>query len=162
MNIFGVLLVLLAVFVGVAMYYALKFPNGKWFPSGRDKLLRKVGPLATGTLERLNVRSLTRAGGTPRLLMNAEYRYEVKGEAHTITLPLESLKLDAPAIRDAVTTREFEREIPERLELSDGTLLEGRETIRAYYLERLRQRTPTVQVLYDKGSPALSTVRDWK
>jgi hypothetical protein len=162
MNILVVLLGVVLVFVGVAMYYALKFPNGKWFPSGRDKLLRKVGPLATGTLERLNVRSLTRAGGTPRLLMNADYHYEVKGDTHTITLPLESGKLNAPAIQDAVTTREFEREIPERLELNDGTVLEGRETIRQYYLEALRQRTPTVQVLYDKGAPALSTVRDWK
>jgi hypothetical protein len=162
MNILVILLLLLAAFVGVAMYYALKFPNGKWFPSGRDKLLRKVGPLSTGALERVNVRSLTRAGGTPRLLMNAEYRYEVKGATHTITLPLESLKLNAPGITDAVTTREFEREIPERLELSDGTTLDGRETIRQYYFEKLLERTPTVQVLFDKGSPALSTVRDWK
>jgi hypothetical protein len=156
MNILAVLLGALLVFIGIAMYYALKYPNGKWFPSGRDKLLRKVGPLATGSLERLNVRSLTRAGGTPRLLMNADYRYDVKGAAFTITLPLESLKLNAPGIR------EFEREVPERLELSDGTTLDGRETIRQYYLELLRARTPTVQVLYDKGAPALSTVRDWK
>ncbi|NJK44069.1 MAG: hypothetical protein HC933_07070 [Pleurocapsa sp. SU_196_0] len=89
------------------------------------------------------MRSLTRAGGTPRLLMNAEYRYDVKGQPHTITLPLESLKLNAPGITDAVTTREHEREIPERLELSDGTTLDGRETIRMYYFEKLLERTPT-------------------
>jgi hypothetical protein len=162
MNFFVVAIIIVAAFIAAAMYYALRFPNGKWFPSGRDKLLRKVGPLATGTLETVNVRSLTRAGGTPRLLMNAEYRYEVKGKPFTITLPLESLKLAAPGIKDALTTVEFEREIPERLELMDGTRLEGRETIRQFYLESLRTRTPTVNVLFDKGSPALSTVRDWK
>jgi hypothetical protein len=162
MNFFVVAIILVAVFIAAAMYYALRFPSGKWFPSGRDKLLRKVGPLATGTLETINVRSLTRVGGTPRLLMNAQYRYEVKGKPFTITLPLESLKLSAAGIKDALTTVEFEREIPERLELMDGTRLEGRETIRQFYLEALRERTPTVNVLFDKGSPALSTVRDWK
>jgi hypothetical protein len=155
-------LLLAAAFIAGALYYALKFPSGRWFPSGRDKLLRKVGPLATGTLESLNVRSLTRAGGTPRLLLNANYRYEVKGAPYTITLPLESLKLNAPGITEAITTREFEREVPDRLELQDGTRLEGRETIRLYYQERLREGRPTVDVLFDKGSPALSTVRDWK
>jgi hypothetical protein len=154
--------VIVAAFIITAMYYALRFPNGKWFPSGRDKLLRKVGPLATGTLERLNVRYLTRAGGVPRLLFNADYRYEVKGQPYTITLPLESEKLDAPRIKDALTTREHEREVAERLVLEDGTTLEGRETIRQYYSDRLQARTPTVQVLYDKGAPALSTVRDWR
>jgi hypothetical protein len=157
-----VLSVVVAAFILVAMYYALRYPNGKWFPSGRDKLLRKVGPLATGTLERLNVRYLTRAGGVLRLLFNADYRYEVKGEPYTITLPLESEKLGAPRITDAVTSKEFEREVAESLTLEDGTRLEGRETIRRYFEEKLQQRTPSVQVLYDKGKPALSTVRDWR
>ena len=154
--------VIVAAFILTAMYYALRHTNGKWFPSGRDKLLRKVGPLAVGTLERLNVRYLTRAGGSLRLLLNADYRYEVKGQPFTITLPLESAKLPAPSIKDALTTKEFEREVAERLELSDGSVLEGRETIRQFYADKLLERTPTVSVLYDKGSPALSVVRDWK
>ena len=154
--------VVVAAFILIAMYYALRHPNGKWFPSGRDKLLRKVGPLAVGTLERLNVRYLTRAGGSLRLLLNADYRYEVKGQPFTITLPLESAKLPAPGIKDALTTKEFEREVAERLELADGSVLEGRETIRQFYAGKLLERTPTVSVLYDKGSPGLSVVRDWK
>lgn len=162
MNLILIASIIVAVFIALAMHYALRYPNGKWFPSGRDKLLRKVGPLATGTLEKLNVRYLTRAGGTLRLLLNADYRYEVKGQPFTITLPIESAKLPAPSIRDALTTKEFEREVAERLELADGSVLEGRETIRQYYSDKLLERTPTVSVLYDKGSPALSVVRDWK
>ena len=162
MNLILIASIIVAVFIALAMHYALRYPNGKWFPSGRDKLLRKVGPLAVGTLERLNVRYLTRAGGTLRLLLNADYRYEVKGQPFTITLPLESAKLSAPSIRDALTSKEFEREVAEKLELEDGTTLEGRETIRQYYADKLLERTPTVSVLYDKGSPALSVVRDWR
>ncbi len=162
MNVFWIIAVLLCVFVAVALYYSLKFPSGKWFGTRRDKLLRKTGPTAEATLQQLNVRSLSRAGGQIRLMLNAVYGFQVKEEKFEITLPLESGKLFASGIRNAVTRTEFEREIPERLELEDNTILEGLENIKIYFLEQLRLRTPSVTVIYDKHSPNVSTVRDWR
>ena len=168
MNLWQVLTVLMVVFVMAAFYYALRYPNGKVFPSRRDKLLRKTGPLADGQLEDAQVRFYTEAGGQKRVTLNATYRFEVNGSSHQIILPTDSLKLEGPSITEADTVRETiadaERQVqyPERLRLSDGTLLEGRETIRLHFLERLRAQRPAVKVLYDRQSPALSTVRDWR
>jgi hypothetical protein len=157
---FVLLALVLCVFTALALYYALKFPNGKWFGTRRDKLLRKTGPTAEAVLENLSVRFLTRAGGQPRLMLNALYGYTVKDQKYQITLPLESNKLEL-GIQTAQTTSEFEREIPERLELHNGTKLEGRESIRTYLLEQLRQKRPSVTVIYDKKNPVVSTVRDF-
>ena len=162
MTTLNLVLLVIAAFLLVAMYYALRYPNGRVFPTRRDKLLRKVGPLATGVLDDAQLRFYTEAGGVKRVTLNATYAYEVRGERFTLTLPTDSLKLPGPGIREALTAREFERDVPERLELEDGTVLEGRETIRRHYLERLRARTPEVQVLYSGKRPALSTVRDWR
>ena len=162
MNIYLILAVLVAVFFAIALYYSLKFPNGKWFSTRRDKLLRKTGPTAEAILENLNVRFLSRAGGQPRLMLNAVYGYQVKETKYQITLPFESAKLPDSSIKNAMTTQEFEREIPEQLELENGTQLEGRESIKHYFLELLRQKSPSVTVIYDKHSPSVSTVRDWR
>jgi hypothetical protein len=167
MSILWVLAFLAAVFVAAAFYYAVKFTNGKVFPSRRDKLLRKTGPLASAKLEDANLRFFVETGGRKRVTLNAVYRYEVKDSSYTITLPIDSSKLSGPEITAAVTRREViaedaERSFPESLTLEDGTRLDGRETIRQHYLERLRNQRPEVEVLYDKHSPALSTVRDWR
>ncbi len=162
MNILWLVAVLVCVFFAIALYYALKFPSGKWFGTRRDKLLRKTGPTAEATLENLNVRFLTRVGGQTRLMLNAVYGFQVKEENYKITLPLESGKLPDSSIKSANTSQEFEREIPEHLELENNTILEGRESIRLYFLEKLRQKTPSVTVIYDKHSPNVSTVRDWR
>lgn len=167
MNVLVSIAALVVIFVALAMYYALRYPNGKWFPSRRDKLLRKVGPLVSGRLEDVSVRFFTRAGGVPRVTLAVTYGYEVKGARFSLTLPTDSAKLSGPSIRDAETVRERiteseEREFPQSLELEDGTVLNGRERIQAHFLERLRQDRPEVQVLFDKGNPALSTVRDWR
>jgi hypothetical protein len=161
MNILIIIALLIAAFFAVALYYSLKFPNGKWFGTRRDKLLRKTGPSAKATLENLNVRFLSRAGGQIRLMLNAVYSYQIKETKHEITLPLESAKLPNSSIKNAKTSTEFEREIPEQLELENGTQLEGRESIRLYFLDQLRQKHPSVTVIYDKHSPDISTVRDW-
>jgi hypothetical protein len=162
MNILLVLVGILILFFAAAMYYALRFPNGKIFPSRRDKLLRKVGPLAVGKLEDVTIRFLTRAGNETRVMLSAIYRYEAKNSSFTITLPTESTKLGGQKIKNAITNKENEREMPERLELENGTTLEGRETIRQHYLELLRLRTPEVSVLFDRKKPMISTVRDWR
>ena len=167
MNPWQALTVILVAFFLVAFYVALRNPNGKLFPSRRDKLLRKVGPLADGVLETASLRFYTEAGGQKRVTLNATYRFEVDGEPQRITLPTDSLKLAGPGIQDAETVRETlpdaERDVqlPERLTLEDGTRLEGRDRIRDHYLERLRAQKPQVKVLYDRKRPALSTVRDW-
>jgi hypothetical protein len=155
-----VVALVLCVFVALALYYALKFPSGKWFGTRRDKLLRKTGPTAEASLENISVRFLSRAGGQPRLMLNALYGYTVKEEKYQITLPLESSKLEV-GIQSAQTSSEFEREIPEQLELHNGTRLEGRESIHRYLLEQLRQKRPNVTVIYDKKNPTVSTVRDF-
>ena len=162
MNILLVLAGILILFFAAAMYYALRFPNGKIFPSRRDKLLRKVGPLAVGKLEDVTIRFLTRAGNETRVMLAAIYRYEAKNSSFTITLPTESSKLGGQKIKNAITNKEQMREMPERLELENGTLLEGRETIRQHYLELLRIRSPEVSVLFDRKKPMISTVRDWR
>lgn len=162
MNVFLILAVLVAAFFAIALYYALKFPNGRWFSTRRDKLLRKTGPTAEAVLENLNVRFLSRAGGQIRLMLGAVYGYQVKETKYEITLPFESAKLPDSSIKNAITTQEFEREIPERLELESGLQLEGRESIKTYFLELLRQKSPSVTVIYDKHSPSVSTVRDWR
>jgi hypothetical protein len=162
MNILLVLAGIVILFFAAAMYYALRFPNGKIFPSRRDKLLRKVGPLAVGKLEDVTIRFLTRAGNETRVMLAAIYRYEVKDSSFTIILPTESTKLGAEKIKTATTSKENEREMPERLELENGKVLEGRETIRQHYLELLRIRTPEVSVLFDRKKPMISTVRDWR
>lgn len=149
-------------FIAAAFYYALRYPNGKVFPSRRDKLLRKVGPLATGRLEDVRVRFYTVAGGVNRVTLAATYAYDVRGERFSVTLPTDSAKLPGPGIREALTVREFDRDVPERVVLDDGTLLDGRETIRVHFLDALRQRSPEVQVLYSSRKPGLSTVRDWR
>ncbi len=162
MNILLVLAGMVILFFAAALYYALRFPNGKIFPSRRDKLLRKVGPLAVGKLEDVTIRFLTRAGNETRVMLAAVYRYEYKDASFTITLPTESSKLGAEKIKNAVTSKENEREMPERLELENGRTLEGRETIRQHYLELLRRQTPEVSVLFDRKKPIISTVRDWR
>jgi hypothetical protein len=161
-----ILIALAAVFLMAAMYYAIRFPIGKVYPSRRAKLLRKVGPLASAALEDVAVRFYTAVGGVKRVTLAATYRYEVKGSSFTVTLPTDSAKIGGSSIQSAVTVRERitdedEREFPERLELMDGTVLDGRERIRAHFLERLRSARPEVQVLFDTKNPALSTVRDW-
>lgn len=162
MNVLLILAGMVILFFAAAMYYALRFPNGKIFPSRRDKLLRKVGPLAVGKLEDVTIRFLTRAGGGTRVMLAAIYRYEYKNASYTITLPTESSKLGSEKIRNATTSKELEREMPDRLELENGKTLEGRETIRLHYLELLRLRTPEVSVLFDRKKPMISTVRDWR
>ncbi len=162
MNVLLILAGIVILFFAAAMYYALRFPNGKIFPSRRDKLLRKVGPLATGKLEDITIRFLTRAGNETRVMLAAIYRYEYKDASFTITLPTESTKLGAEKIKNATTSKELEREMPDRLELENGVTLEGRETIRQHYLELLRLRTPEVSVLFDRKKPMISTVRDWR
>lgn len=162
MNFWSVVAVLVVLFFIVALYYALRFPSGKWFGTRRDKLLRKTGPTAEASLEQLTVRSLSRAGGQARLMLNAVYGFSLKEEKYEIILPLESGKLPSASIKNAQTTLEFEREIPEWIELEDGTMLEGREQIRGYFFERLKARTPSVTVIYDKKNPKVSTVRDWR
>jgi hypothetical protein len=167
MPILWVLALLAAVFVAAAFYYAVKYTNGKVFPSRRDTLLRKTGPLANAKLEDANVRFFVETGGRKRVTLNAVYAYVVNGATYAITLPIDSSKLIGPEISTAVTRRETiaedaERTFPESLTLEDGTRLDGRETIRQHYLERLRNQRPEVQVLYDKHSPAVSTVRDWR
>lgn len=161
-----ILIAVAAVFLCAAMYYAIRFPSGKVYPSRRAKLLRKIGPLVTGVLEDVAVRFYTAVGGVKRVTLAATYRYEVRGSSFTLTLPTDSAKLSGPVIREALTVRERvtedeEREFPERLELDDGTVLDGRERIRAHFLERLRSDRPEVKVLFDGKNPALSTVRDW-
>ncbi|HWG84313.1 MAG TPA: hypothetical protein VNT60_02430 [Deinococcales bacterium] len=156
------LLALLTAFVAVAFVYALRFPSGRLFPTRRDKLLRKVGPLADGQLRDLKLRGYTAAGGTPRLLLAAVYTYQVKEQEHEITLPTDSTRLPGAGIRAARTAGDGGREVPERLTLDDGTLLEGHESIRQHYLDRLRERSPQVKVIYHGRRPALSTVRDWR
>jgi hypothetical protein len=160
-NPFVLLTLVLCVFMALALYYALKFPSGKWFGTRRDKLLRKTGPTAEASLENLTVRFLSRAGGQPRLMLNAIYAYTVKEQQHQIVLPLESSKLPDSGIASAQTSLEFEREIPERLELQGGQALDGRESIRLYFLERLRQKRPNVSVIYDKKNPNIGVVRDF-
>ena len=155
------LLVLLVVFVALACYYALRHPNGRVFPSRRDKLLRKVGPLATGRLDDVTVRFYTEAGGTRRVTLGASYRYDVKGESFTVTLPTDSGRLGGPAIGAAEVRRELERDFPQALVLEDGTRLGSPEAIRVHYLARLRELRPEVPVLYSAKRPGLSTVRDW-
>ena len=162
MNILLVIAGIVILFFAAAMYYALRFPNGKIFPSRRDKLLRKVGPLAVGKLEDITIRFLTRAGNEPRVMLAAVYRYEAKNSSFTITLPTESTKLGGQKIKNVISSKDFEREMPERLELEGGTMLEGRETIRQHYLELLRVRSPEVSVLFDRKNPMISTVRDWR
>jgi hypothetical protein len=167
MSILWILAILTAVFIAAAFYYAIKYTNGKVFPSRRDKLLRKTGPLASATLTDANLRFFVETGGRKRVTLNAIYKYQVQGSSYTVTLPIDSSKLSGPEITAAVTRREViaedaERAFPESLTLEDGTRLDGRETIRQHYLERLRNQRPEVQVLYDKHSPALSTVRDWR
>jgi hypothetical protein len=162
MNPLVIIAVIVVIFAILAIYYAVKFPSGKLFPTRRSKLLRKVGPLMTAQLEDITVRFLTRAGGEPRVMLNASYRYNVKEASFTITLPTESTKLPAAAISNAVTATEFDREIPEQLVLQDGQTLQTRAEIRAYYLGKLRERSPTVEVLFDQKNPAVSTVRNWK
>ncbi len=162
MNVLLVLAGIVILFFAAAMYYALRFPNGKIFPSRRDKLLRKVGPLATGKLEDVTIRFLTRAGNETRVMLAAIYRYEVKDSSFTITLPTESTKLGGEKIINSITSKELEREMPDRLELENGSVLEGRETIRQHYLELMRLRTPEVSVLFDRKKPMISTVRDWR
>jgi hypothetical protein len=156
-----VLALVLGVFTALALYYALKYPSGKWFGTRRDKLLRKTGPSAEATLQNLTLRFLSRAGGQPRLMLNATYGYTVKDQQHQIVLPLESSKLPDSGIAHAQTSLEFEREIPERLELHNGQALEGRESIQKYFLERLQQKCPTVTVIYDKKNPNIGVVRDF-
>ncbi len=161
-----VLIAVAIAFLCAAMYYAIRFPIGKVYPSRRAKLLRKVGPLVTGALDDVAVRFYTVAGGVKRVTLAATYRYEVKGSSFSLTLPTDSAKLSGPVIREAKTVRERvteeeEREFPERLELDDGTVLDGRDRIRAHFLDRLRADRPSVQVLFDGKNPALSTVRDW-
>jgi hypothetical protein len=160
-NPFVLLALVLFVFTALALYYALKFPSGKWFGTRRDKLLRKTGPTAEATLQNLTLRFLSRAGGQPRLMLNAIYGYTVKEQPYQIVLPLESGKLPDSGIAHAQTSLEFEREIPERLELHTGQTLNGREDIRLYFLERLRQKCPTVTVIYDKKNPNIGVVRDF-
>ncbi len=162
MNVLLVIAGIIIIFFAAALYYALRFPNGKIFPSRRDKLLRKVGPLAVGKLEDVTIRFFTRAGGELRVMLAAIYRYETKDSSYTITLPTESAKLGGASIQNAVTSKDNDREMPERLELEDGLLLEGRENIRQHYLELLRLRSPEVSVLYDRKKPMISTVRDWR
>jgi hypothetical protein len=160
-NPFVFLALVLGLFTALALYYALKYPSGKWFGTRRDKLLRKTGPTAEASLQNLTVRFLSRAGGQPRLMLNAIYGYSVKEQSHQIVLPLESSKLPDSGIQSAQTSLEFEREIPERLELQGGQALDGREDIRVYFLERLRQKCPTVTVIYDKKNPNIGVVRDF-
>jgi hypothetical protein len=167
MNVLVALAALMVIFVVLALYYALRYPNGKWFPSRRDKLLRKVGPLVAGKLEGVSVRFFTRAGGVPRVTLAATYGYQVRGTRFSLSLPTDSAKLSGPSIRAAETVRERitdseEREFPQSLTLDDGTVLDGRERIQEHFFERLRLDRPEVQVLFDKGNPALSTVRDWR
>lgn len=161
MNPLYVMAALVCIFFALALYYALKFPSGKWFGTRRDKLLRKTGPVAEATLQNLSVRFLSRAGGEPRLMLNATYSYQVKEAEHQIILPLESGKLPDAGIAHAQTSPEFEREIPEQLELKNGQRLEGRESIRLYFLEQLRQKRPNVTVIYDKKNPNIGVVRDF-
>lgn len=161
MNPLYVLAALVCVFFALALYYALKYPNGKWFGTRRDRLLRKTGPTVEATLQNLNVRFLSRAGGEMRLMLNAIYSYRVKEVQHEIVLPLESGKLPDAGIAHAQTSSEFEREIPEQLELKNGQRLEGRESIRLYFLERLRQKRPSVTVIYDQKNPNIGVVRDF-
>lgn len=155
------LLVIAIIFILLALYFALRHPNGKVFPTRCAKLLRKVGPLVQGSLEDLAVRFLARAGGVIRVFVNVTYSYEVGGTPHTITLPTDSLKLGGPKVREAITAQEYDREVPETLTLENGLRLEGREAIRSYFLERALESRPTVEVLYDRSKPAVSTVRDW-
>ncbi len=161
-----ILVALATVFLLAAMYYAIRVPSGKVYPSRRAKLLRKIGPLASAVLDDVAVRFYSAVGGVKRVTLAATYRYEVKGTSFTVTLPTDSVKIGGSSIQKAVTVRERiteedEREFPERLELMDGTVLDGRERIRAHFLERLRLERPEVQVLFDSKNPALSTVRDW-
>lgn len=161
-----ILIAIAALFLCAAMYYAIRFPSGKVYPSRRAKLLRKVGPLVTGVLDDVAVRFYTVAGGVKRVTLAATYRYEVKGGSFTLTLPTDSTKIEGPVITEAQTVRERvtedeEREFPERLELEDGTVLDGRERIKTHFLDRLRSQRPEVKVLFDSKNPALSTVRDW-
>jgi hypothetical protein len=149
-------------FLVAALVYALRFPNGRFFPTRRSKLLRKTGPFADGTLADARIRFISEAGGAWRVLLTAIYAYSVRGEDYELSLPTDSTHLPGPGIREAVTSRENERQMPERLILEDGTRLEGRETIRQHYLERLRTRSPQVKVLYQPKRPAVSTVRDWR
>jgi hypothetical protein len=161
-----IIIALAAVFLVAAMYYAIRFPSGKTYPTRRAKLLRRIGPLASAVLEDVTVRFYTAVGGVKRVTLAATYRYEVKGSSFTVTLPTDSAKINGPTILKALTVRERvtekeEREFPERLELTDGTVLDGRERIRTHFLERLRIERPEVKVLFDGKNPALSTVRDW-
>lgn len=152
---------LLVAFVALACYRALRRPNGRVFPSRRDKLLRKVGPLATGRLEDVAVRFYTEAGGARRVTLGASYRYDVNGQSFSVTLPTDSGKLPGPTIRSAELRREHDRDFPRALELEDGTRLGSPEAIRVHYLARLRELRPEVRVLYSGRRPGLSTVRDW-
>jgi hypothetical protein len=152
---------LVFVFFIVAFYYALRHPNGPVFPLRRSDLLRKVGPLVTGQLNSVAVRFLTKAGGIERVLLQVVYHYSINGEVYTITLPTDSLKVGAARIQRAVTSLEFEHQVPDRLELSDGTVLADRASIREYYRAQVQAYMPEVQVLYSKKQPAFSTVRDW-
>jgi hypothetical protein len=97
----------------------------------------------------------------------ATYGYQVRGTRFSLSLPTDSAKLSGPSICAAETVRELitdseEREFPQSLTLEDGTVLDGRERIQEHFFERLRLDRPEVQVLFDKGNPALSTVRDWR
>jgi 4-amino-4-deoxy-L-arabinose transferase-like glycosyltransferase len=160
-DIIKIVALVLFIFVLAAFYYALRHPNGPVFPVRRSDLLKKIGPLATGTLQKISVRFLTRAGGIERILLQATYAYTVKDDTFTISLPTDSIKIRAPHIQRAITSREFEREVPESLELVDGTVLPDRASIEHYYLEHVREQLGEVEVLYAKKQPTLSTVRDW-
>ncbi len=163
-----ILALLVGAFLLAAFYYAVRFPIGAIFPTRRAKLLRKIGPQVTGELQDVQVRFYTQAGGKPRVMLQAIYSYSIKDAHYTATLPTDSNKLAGPGIRLADTKKIVsdiegarEIELPERLELEDGTVLLSQEKIRQYYLEALRKEREYVELLYDKKSPSISTVRDW-
>lgn len=161
MNLLGWLLAAAIVYLAVSLVAAARRPAGRVYPTRRDGLLRRRGPLAVGALEGVTVRGVTGSGGEARVLLAATYAYEVKGNRYRLSLPLHSERLGGPRVRFARRTRVRTHWLPEAITLDDGRELESLDAIAGYYHDLVRQGHAQVQVLYSSRQPAVSTVRDW-
>ncbi|HEX2863630.1 MAG TPA: hypothetical protein VHN99_03610 [Deinococcales bacterium] len=155
------LLALAVAYFAAAFLTAARRPNGRLYPARRDKLLRHRGPLAVGRLEDVTVRGVAEAGGEPRVLLAATYRYQVAGRDYRLSLPLPAERLGGAAVRSVERARARTRWLPSALTLADGRELRGPQEIAAHYREMALQTLGEVQVLYASRNPELATVRDW-
>lgn len=153
-------LFLVLFFILLALYLALKNPNGKFFPTRREKLLRKVGPKAIGTLDSVVLRHYVEINGEKGLTLQAIYAYQIKEKVYKIVLPTDSFKLGLK-ILEIESQADKEKQIPNKIVLSDGTKLVSRDQITDFLFKKISQNIPTVEVIFDKKRPNLAAVRNW-